>query len=240
MGDGGALRHVIPGELDSGGQAASRGDGEGGRVGEGAPAGACAVRTRNLAGVRRRPLEWEAAAVETLAVFWRCRLELLLLGAAVGLQRLLAAYIGEIGSTVVVAAVGAVVVSVGPSRRVLWRLLRRAWLSRAWARATLDSGLAEGPFRVPRVLGVSRVAAGDVLRVRVRRGQSVRALEARREELAACLRVREIRLERERADAADVRVTLVRRDPFDVAEPLAWPAIGVESLSLWEPIPIGV
>jgi hypothetical protein len=59
------------------------------------------------------------------------------------------------------------------------------------------------------------VAAGALLRVRVLRGQSPLDLEARREELAACLRVREVRVERERADAANVRVTLVRRDPFE-------------------------
>jgi DNA segregation ATPase FtsK/SpoIIIE-like protein len=79
-----------------------------------------------------------------------------------------------------------------------------------------------------------------VLRVRVLRGQSALALDARREELAACLRVREVRIERERADAADVQVTLVRRDPFEHAEPSPWPALEAQSLSLWDPIPVGV
>ena len=79
-----------------------------------------------------------------------------------------------------------------------------------------------------------------MLRVRVLRGQSVLALDARREELAACLRVREVRVERERADAADVRVTLVRRDPFEDAVPIPWPAVEAGALSLWDPIPVGV
>jgi DNA segregation ATPase FtsK/SpoIIIE-like protein len=81
-----------------------------------------------------------------------------------------------------------------------------------------------------------------VLRVRVLRGQSALALDARREELAACLRVREVRIERERADAdaADVEVTLVRRDPFEHAQPIPWPAVESQALSLWEPIPVGV
>jgi hypothetical protein len=90
------------------------------------------------------------------------------------------------------------------------------------------------------VLGVARVQAGDVLRVRVLRGQSVSALDARREELAACLRVREVRVERDRADAADARITLVRRDPFDNTEPIPWPAGEAGSLSLWDPVPVGV
>jgi hypothetical protein len=185
---------------------------------------------------RRRPLEWEAAVVETLALVWRCRLELVLLGVGVGLQRVLAMRVGDVAAGVVVGVVVAVVLAVGPARRVLWRGLRRAWVARAWARAATDSGLAHGPFRVPRVLGVMRVPAGEVVRVRMLRGQSALALDARREELAACLCVREVRVERAAADAADVRVTLVRRDPFEDVEPIPWPALEAQSLSLWESI----
>ncbi len=65
-------------------------------------------------------------------------------------------------------------------------------------------------------------------------------LEARAAELAACLRVREVRVQPERGDAALARVTLVRRDPFDDAAPLAWPDAGAQERSLWDPIPLGV
>jgi DNA segregation ATPase FtsK/SpoIIIE-like protein len=65
-------------------------------------------------------------------------------------------------------------------------------------------------------------------------------VEARREELAACLRVREVRVQRERADAADVCVTLVRRDPFEDMAAIPWPAAEATSVSMWDPIPIGV
>ena len=123
--------------------------------------------------------------------------------------------VGDVAAIVLVLVVIAGVVAIAPVRRVLWSWLRRAWLARAWARAATDSGLADGPFRVPRVIAASPVAAGHLLRVRVLRGQSALALDARREELAACLRVRDVRIEREAADAADVRVTLVRRDPFE-------------------------
>jgi hypothetical protein len=199
------------------------------------------MRTRGLVRRHRRaPLEWEDAVVETAALLWRCRLELALLGLVVGLQRLLAIVVGDVAAVVFVVALVAGVVATGPVRRVLWRLLRRAWLARAWARAATDSGLADGPFRVPRVLAASPVAAGHVLRVRVLRGQSALALDARREELAACLRVRDVRIERDASDAADVRVTLVRRDPFEDVAPISWPAIEAQSLSLWDPIPIGV
>jgi hypothetical protein len=186
-----------------------------------------------VTGGRRRPLGWEAVAVDTLAVVWRCRLELALLAVAVGVERLLAAPAGEVVALVMVAWLAGVVVAVGPARRLLWRLLRRAWLLRAWARAMADAGLADGPWRVPRVLGTARVAAGDRLQVRVLRGQSALDLEARREELAACLRVGEVRVQRDRADAALAEVTLVRRDPFEHAAPLPWPAAVAAALSLW-------
>jgi DNA segregation ATPase FtsK/SpoIIIE-like protein len=87
---------------------------------------------------------------------------------------------------------------------------------------------------------VSRIPAGDVLRVRVRRGQSVQVLDARREELAACLRVREVPVLGDGSDAAIARVTLVRRDPFEDAEPIAWPARAADELTLWDPLPLGV
>jgi hypothetical protein len=188
------------------------------------------MRARGLTRARRRrPLEWEDAVVETLAPAWRCRLELALLGAAVALERLLASLVGNVGAVIVVLGLVAVLVAVAPARRMLWGALRRASLARSWARAATDSGLADGPFRVPCVLGVARIAAGDVLRVRVLRGQSVLALEARREELAARLQVRDVRVERERRTRPTCAVTLVRRDPFDDVAPIpctarSWPS----------------
>src|SRR3954471_4285997 len=110
------------------------------------------MRSGGFAGRRRRrPLEWEAGVVETLAVAWRCRLELVLLGAAVGLQRLLAGRLDEVGALACVVALVAVVVAVAPARRLLWHALRRARLARGWARAAIDAGLADGPLKVPRV-----------------------------------------------------------------------------------------
>jgi hypothetical protein len=193
-----------------------------------------------LVRARRAGDGWPELAVGVLAAVWWWRLELALVALGLALERLLARVVGDVLGIAVVLALAGVVVATGPARRVAWCALRRSWLRRAWARAATDAGLADGPFRVPRVLGTAGIPAGDVLRVRVLRGQSALALDARREELAACLRVREVRIERERADAADVRVTLVRRDPFEHAEPIAWPAAGAESLSLWEPIPVGV
>jgi hypothetical protein len=197
-------------------------------------------------GTTRRPgrssahAEWEAAAVELLAALWRLRLELVIAAAAIIGQRVLARPLGDVPAGLAVVAVAGATLLIGPSRRVLVRGLRLAALRRTWERATIDTGLSDGPLKSPRVLSTVRVPAGDELRVRVRRGQSVSDLDARRDALAACLRVREIRVRREPADAATARVTLVRRDPFDGGEPLTWPAATVTERSLWDPVPIGV
>jgi hypothetical protein len=141
---------------------------------------------------------------------------------------------------VLVAVLLGAVLAIGSLRRLAWRAVRAARVRRAWRRAVSDVGLAVDPLRAPRVLEVRRIAAGDVLRVRVCRGQSVATLEARAAELAACLRVREVRVQPERGDAALARVTLVRRDPFDDPAPLPWPDVDAEDRSLWDPIPLGL
>jgi ribosomal 50S subunit-recycling heat shock protein len=189
--------------------------------------------------VRARP-DWEAEVLGALAALWRFRLELALLAVLVVAQRVLARPLGEVGATLVVAwAVLGVLVSPALRRR-LARWLRVAALRRAWARAVVDSGLSDGPLRYPRVRGATRVAAGDEVVVRVRRGQSVADVENRCDQLAACLRVREVRVLRDREDGALARVTLVRRDPFDDDAPLAWPHADAETASLWDRLPLGV
>src|SRR5205814_891747 len=93
----------------------------------------------------RRPLEWDAAVLAGLALAWRCRLELALLGLLVGLQRLLAPRLGEFAAAAAVIVLVAVAAAVGPARRVLWRALRRAWVARAWARAATGHGPRRWP-----------------------------------------------------------------------------------------------
>jgi hypothetical protein len=179
-----------------------------------------------------------AAGVAAAAWWWRLELAMLALAAAV--YWLLSSALGTLlaGTAVLMALVA--LVATPPVRRLLWRGLRGAWVRRSWARATVDVGLADGPLRVPRVLRVTRIPAGEFLRVRVLRGQSVAALAAHADELGACLRLRELRVEVDPADAAIARVTMVRRDPFAETGPLAWPALEAQALSLWEPVPVGV
>src|SRR5215208_1250937 len=198
------------------------------------------IQTRHPRGRRRPRVDWDELLVGALSSLWQCRVELLALVLIVAAHRLATRGGGEVVATVLVLALGVVAVAVAPCRRLLRRTLRRASLRRGWERAAVDTGLSNGPLRVPRVIDVHGIPAGDILRVRVRRGQSVAALDACAGALAACLRVREVRIDQEPGDAAIARVTLVRRDPFEAPAPLPWPSAAAEAASLWDPIPLGI
>jgi DNA segregation ATPase FtsK/SpoIIIE-like protein len=193
-----------------------------------------------VVGAGRVERGWPELASGTLAAAWLCRVELALLVVPVIAWWLPAGVVGELaaGALVAASAVGALVFPAARRRLLVWLYVARA--RRTWARAATDVGLSAGPWRAPRVLVASRVPAGDLLRVRVLRGQSAVMLDARAVELAACLRARAVRVEREPGDAAIARVTVVRRDPFEDTQPLAWPAADTDESSLWESVPIGL
>jgi hypothetical protein len=171
------------------------------------------------------------------SVLWGFRFEVVLLAAAaagfvalVDSGRLMAASAGALEGALL--AVG---LSIPQSRRGLFRVLSAARVRRRWRRAWLHCGLP--PARARRV---ERVPAGDRVRVRVSRGSSFLDLEERREELAACLRLRDVRIDRDPADASRGSVTLVRRDPLADLGGLPWPLAEASEWSLWEAFPLGL
>src|SRR5204863_10202576 len=83
----------------------------------------------------------EALAAGALVGAWRCRLELALVAVAVGGQRLLAIALGDVAAAVTVTALVVLLVAVVPTRRLLWRALRRSWVRRSWAGAVRVAGL---------------------------------------------------------------------------------------------------
>jgi hypothetical protein len=177
----------------------------------------------------------EAAWVAIASMLWGLRLELWLVAlpalALAGLRRPL----GMAAAAGVVAAALVVVVVIGPVRRRLARSLHASDVHREWRRAWLRCGLP--PVRAGRVV---RVPAGDRVRVRVSPGSSFDVVAERAEELAACLRLRELRVERDRHDASRGTVTLVRCDPLAELGGMSWPQLEARRLSLWDPVPLGV
>lgn len=188
----------------------------------------------------RRRGELEQLMLGMLWALWSVRAELAMVLLLVVVQRGTSRAAGDVVGLVIVALVLAAVIAARPARVALLRLLHTMNVRRSWERATIDSGVAAGPFRCPGVWSVGRVPAGDVLRVRIRRGQSVADLDARSEHLAACMRAREVRVLRDPQDAAQASVLVVRRDSFDGVEPVRWPAATSNELSLWESIPVGI
>src|SRR4051794_23245914 len=115
---------------------------------------------------------------------WGVRVELATLLALVGMQRAAATVLGDVAALVVVVVLSGAVLGLRPARVFVVRVFRAMRVRRAWARATIDCGVAAGPFRCPGVWSVKRVPAGELLDVRVRRGQSVAELDKRAEHLS--------------------------------------------------------
>ena len=162
------------------------------------------------------------------------RVELALIALPVSGWWLLARPLGPLAAAAIIAwAVAGLLVS--PVRQdALLRLLRGRRLRRRFRRAWIDAGLP--PVRLGRIRAVP---AGDRAAVHVSSGCSVEDLADRREQLAASIGLRELRVLRDPDNASRGTVTFVRRDPLAEATG-AWPCAGAERLSLWAPVPIGV
>ena len=169
--------------------------------------GRTVVRVVDLdARARRRARAREDIEGLLVGVAWTLfgwRVELAALAALVGVDRLVVGAADEVAAAVAVLVLVVALMAWRPTRVMLLRVLYAMRIRRAWADAAIDAGVAAGPFRSPGVRRVDRIEAGDRLRVRVRRGQSVPMLEVRREELAACMRLRDVRVLRDPKDAAE-------------------------------------
>jgi hypothetical protein len=177
---------------------------------------------------------WPELVVGGLGAVWRWRLELALLALPTVTWWLLADPLGGLAAAAVVAwMVAGVLVSPG-SRAALVRWLHAMQVRRRFHRARVDAGLP--PIRLSRL---RQVPAGDSAAIRVVSGSSVEEIEARREQLAASIGLRELRVMRDPGDASRGTVVLMRRDPLADAV-VAWPNRDAVELSLWDPIPVGV
>jgi hypothetical protein len=132
-----------------------------------------------------------------------------------------------------------VVLGVGPLRRLLAGWLYRGRVRRrvtAAFRALDLPGLRGG---LPWLRRVVRVPCGDRVTLALPAGARQADIEDAAERLATALRVRAVSVMRDRANAAEVCLTVVRRDPFATV-PGLWPHAYAARCSLWEPVPVGV
>jgi hypothetical protein len=88
--------------------------------------------------------------------------------------------------------------------------------------------------------GISSTPAGERLVVRIPSGATAEQLEKAAESVATHLEAREVRVARHVDNARYATVDVIRRDPFGSAGPLPWPNLHAESLSMWDPIPVGI
>lgn len=173
------------------------------------------------------------------AIAWRWRTEILVATGLLCCWSWLGAQVGDSLGGALLALAAALVVAVGPIRRFVIRLFRRARARRRfeWAlRTAADPVLREWP---PRVTKVRTVASGERLEVQMVPGTWSGQLEADAGLLAAALRVRKVRVTSDPQDAGHVTVTVERKDPFG-SSPTTWPGREIERTSLWDPIPVGI
>jgi hypothetical protein len=183
---------------------------------------------------------WDWFFIRVLRPAWGYRVEFMLLVALVAGHHVLADALGEPAGLVVLIGVLAAALAWLPTRLWILMLLHGSGLRRDWLKGMRHALLTTYNDRVPRPVEITAVPCGDRMRVRIPAGLTVSALSEQSEVIATCLAVREIRVSRDKANAQFAEVTVVRRDPLSGKKALPWPNADASSLSMWEPIPVGI
>ncbi len=179
--------------------------------------------------------------IGTLArTVWGWRVELVFAGATLLARSALESYLGPPLAWLVVGALWVAAVAVSPTRRLIICILHRAGVRRQWSNAVRRAHVGMFADRLPRVISIREVPAGDSLVVSMPPGAGVYDLATATEPIAALLAVRDVRVTRDPANARLASVVIVRRDPLSGTVALPWPHADADRLSLWGPIPVGV
>lgn len=206
--------------------------------------------------VTRQPIAYGFGTALVLFVarpLWAMRVELGLLASVVGVWVGIAGLASAAGLPSLTASLVVVAGLVGlsaceRSRNVVQRTLHHASVRRSFDRACRYALVVSPNDRTPQPKSIRSTPAGEELVVQMPPGLSTLPLVDACEVLAANLGVREVRVARD-ADRADrATVSIFRRDPLGVSQPVAWPwmakATGSNSVSssvsIWDPIPVGV
>ncbi|HZD71939.1 MAG TPA: FtsK/SpoIIIE domain-containing protein [Actinomycetes bacterium] len=172
---------------------------------------------------------------------WSWRVETAIALLLLGIWGLLAGSLGRVwGSLAFASLVLSAPAWPAPVRDRALLVLHRSAVRRDWLQAVRHANLATYSDRVPKPVSIEPIPAGDLMKVRIPAGRRTSELADAGETIAACLAVREIRVNRDRSNARFAEVTIVRCDPLEEYPSLAWPELYATRLSLWEPIPVGV
>lgn len=171
---------------------------------------------------------------------WGWRWEVVLGLVASGLFELGTRTLGGTGGGVLVTgAIGVALWSIPWTRARLAALLRERAVDRWFSRALRLCGVL-GPWGTrPVVRESAALPAGTGLVVSVPVGHHTGHLADAAPALAATLRVREVRVVADVADASLAHVRVIRRDPLSSATP-PWPWVAHGRTSLWERVPVGL
>lgn len=115
------------------------------------------------------------------------------------------------------------------------RMINNAHTRRQVVRAGSDSG-----FPGLRVEKVSKTLPGELISVRVPRGQTVDRLESSSRAMAACLRANDVRVIHDRDDRSHAKLSIIRRDVFTNMSETPWPLMNAEEVSIRQGLPFGV
>jgi hypothetical protein len=175
-----------------------------------------------------------------LRTCWWWRAELAATGLVVATGWWLDIRLGRTVSAVITSSSVCALVLLPWPGRLITRLLASERGRRRWHRAIRQVALPALRDRPTEVVRSRSVPAGDLLTVVVPYGSAVTDLEAAADVLAAALHARDVRVTRDRANARQAQVLVLRADPLGDPLPLAWPWLDRDRVSLWEPVPVGV
>lgn len=120
---------------------------------------------------------------------------------------------------VVLVGIGRRMEEYAPRLRLVRRALDTARIRRSWDHAIKHCGFKH----TMAISNVERVSAGYRARVRVGRGIAFKDVEMRKEQIAASMAIRELRIRRDPHNAATGNVTFVRNDVLEDVGGTTWP-----------------
>jgi hypothetical protein len=139
---------------------------------------------------------------------------------------------------VMLAAAGGVYMC-APVREAIWHWYTWSRCRRRFMAACRHAGVMNGYEQVPKPVSLTVIPVGEQLRVKMPAGIHTGDVGEGCETLAATLGAREVRVVKDRGNAAYADVTIVRENPFADGPPLTWPLLDAPAVSLWKPIPVG-